>query len=103
MGSEMTLTAEEPALQVMMDGSPKMSVITTSQETKPKVKNYWEKNKPQNEIILICWFLNMWSTCNFTLICTSDPSSYRWDGRIKKSSVKDDQKRGISFVVGSTK
>lgn len=54
MGSEMTLTAEEPALQVMMDGSPKMSVITTSQETKPKVKNYWEKNKPQNEIILIC-------------------------------------------------
>lgn len=32
MGSEMTLTAEEPALQVMMDGSAKMSVIISSQE-----------------------------------------------------------------------
>lgn len=59
MGSEMTLTAEEPALQVMMDGSVKMSVIINSQEIKLKVKNYWEKNKLQNEIILICRCLNM--------------------------------------------
>lgn len=51
MGSEMTLTAEEPVLQVMMDGSAKMSVTISSQEIKLKVKNYWGKNKPQNEII----------------------------------------------------
>lgn len=59
MGSEMTLTAEEPALQVMIDGSAKMSVIISSQEIKLKVKKYWEKNKPQNEITLICRCLNM--------------------------------------------
>lgn len=51
MGSEMTLTAEEPVLQVMMDGSAKMSVTISSQKIKLKVKNYWGKNKPQNEII----------------------------------------------------
>lgn len=58
MGSEMTLTAEEPALQVMMNGSAKMSVIISSQDFKLKVKNYWEKNKNQNEITLICRCLN---------------------------------------------
>jgi len=40
MGSEMTIIGEEPALHVTIDGSMKMSVVSSSQKNRLNVKNY---------------------------------------------------------------